>query len=193
MLADGFEIERAGALVTGGLFIVVVVVGATVVGGTTVVGGGVVVVGLGEPFEAGREFRFEVAATTCEWRTTTTLATCVTRRAIVVVVGATVVVVVAAIVVVVPMPSLALGATTFAMAGSAVVLKMIPRTSEPNEPMSTERRGPRREVEERPLGSPVNFCPCVKFVMNQLSKINSKVPPTAPQYLPNSIEGASLA
>jgi len=27
MLADGFEIERAGALVTGGLFIVVVVVG----------------------------------------------------------------------------------------------------------------------------------------------------------------------
>jgi len=43
----------------------------------------------------------------------------------VVVVGATVVVVVAAIVVVVPMPSLALGATTFAMAGSAVVLKMI--------------------------------------------------------------------
>ena len=31
MLADGFEIERAGALVTGGLFIVVVVVGATVV------------------------------------------------------------------------------------------------------------------------------------------------------------------
>jgi len=56
MLADGFEIERAGALVTGGLFIVVVVVGATVVGVTTVVGGGVVVVGLGEPFEAGREF-----------------------------------------------------------------------------------------------------------------------------------------
>jgi len=56
MLADGFEIERAGALVTGGLFIVVVVVGATVVGVTTVVGGGVVVVGLGEPFEPGANF-----------------------------------------------------------------------------------------------------------------------------------------
>jgi len=51
MLADGFEIERAGALVTGDSLSSVVVVGATVVGVTTVVGGGVVVVGLGEPFE----------------------------------------------------------------------------------------------------------------------------------------------
>ena len=54
MLADGFEIDSAGALVTR-LFIVVVVVGATVVGVTTVVGGGVVVVGLVEPFEFERE------------------------------------------------------------------------------------------------------------------------------------------
>jgi hypothetical protein len=55
MLADGLEIDGAGALVTGGLFTVVVVVGATVVGVTTVVGGGVVVVGLLVPFEFVRE------------------------------------------------------------------------------------------------------------------------------------------
>src|SRR5665213_4308639 len=36
MFADGFEIERGGALVTGGLLTVVVVVGATVVTPTTV-------------------------------------------------------------------------------------------------------------------------------------------------------------
>jgi hypothetical protein len=66
MLADGFEIESAGALVTG--LIVVVGVGATVVGVTTVVGGGVVVVGLAEPFEFEREWLVVDEATTREWR-----------------------------------------------------------------------------------------------------------------------------
>ena len=56
MLAEGFETEGAGALMTGALFTVVVVVGATVVGVTTVVGVGVVVVGLVEPFEFERGF-----------------------------------------------------------------------------------------------------------------------------------------
>jgi hypothetical protein len=88
---------------------------------------------------------------------------------VVVVVGATVVVV-ALVVVVVPTPMVVLGETTFAMAGSAVVLRTTPRTSEPIEPMSTERRGPRRDAEGRPLGSPERFCPCVKLVMDQLSK-----------------------
>jgi hypothetical protein len=63
MLADGFEIEGAGALVTG--LIVVVGVGATVVGVTTVVAGGVVVVGLVEPFEFERDW-WVVTATTWE-------------------------------------------------------------------------------------------------------------------------------
>jgi len=70
------------------------------------------------------------------------LVTCATRRAIVVVVVATEVVVVAAIVVVVPAAKLALGWTTLAKAGSAVVLRTMPRTSEPIELMRTERRGP---------------------------------------------------
>ena len=58
ILAAGFEMESVGAggFVTGGLFSVVVVVGATVVGVTTVVGGGVVVVGFVEPFGFEREF-----------------------------------------------------------------------------------------------------------------------------------------
>jgi hypothetical protein len=59
MLAEGFEMESAGAFFTG------TVVGATVVGVTTVVGGGVVVVGLGEPFEFEPDFFREVVATTC--------------------------------------------------------------------------------------------------------------------------------
>jgi hypothetical protein len=63
MLADGFEIERGGAFVTGGLFTVVVVVGATVVGVTTVVGVGIVVVGLGEPFDVDRDFGVPDVAT----------------------------------------------------------------------------------------------------------------------------------
>jgi hypothetical protein len=87
-----------------------------------------------------------------------------------------------------PMSSLAVGETTFAMAGSAVVLKTIPATSEPIDPMSTERRGPRRDVEVRSLRSPESFCPCVISVMNQLSKINSKVLPITSQHLLKSIE-----
>jgi len=59
-------------------------------------------------------------------------------------------------VVVVPMPSLALGATTFAMAGSAVVLKMIPRTSEPNEPRVLNGADPDEKSKNAP-GSPVKF------------------------------------
>lgn len=55
-MLDGFEIVSAGALVAGGLFTVVVVMGATVVGVTTVVGVGAVVVGLAEPFVFEREF-----------------------------------------------------------------------------------------------------------------------------------------
>jgi hypothetical protein len=74
------------------------------------------------------------------------------------------------------------------MAGSAVVLKTIPATSEPIDPMSTERRGPRRDVEVRSLRSPESFCPCVISVMNQLSKINSKVLPITSQHLLKSIE-----
>ena len=106
---------------------------------------------------------------------------------VVVVVVATDVVVVATVVVV-PIPNCAVGVTTFAMAGSAVVLRTSPTTSEPIEPTSTERRGPRREDEGRPLGSRERFCPCVIFVMDQLSKIKSKVPPTTPQHLLNSVE-----
>jgi hypothetical protein len=66
MLADGFEIERAGVLLTGALLTVVVVVGATVVGVTTVVGGGVVVVGFGEPFPVERDLCVDISATTRE-------------------------------------------------------------------------------------------------------------------------------
>src|SRR5579863_3548496 len=73
------------------------------------------------------------------------------------------------------------------MAGRAVVLRITPTTSEPIEPMRTERRGPRRKVEERPLGSPERFCPCVILVMDQLSKINYKVLSTDPQNWVNSI------
>jgi hypothetical protein len=68
------------------------------------------------------------------------------------------------------------------MAGSAVVLRTTPTTREPNEPMRTERRGPRREVELRPLGSPESFCPCVVLVTDQLSKTKSKVLPTTAQH-----------
>jgi hypothetical protein len=75
---------------------------------------------------------------------------------------------------------------TFAIAGSAVVLRTIPKTSDPTDPTSTERRGPRREVVFLPLGSPESFCPCVTLVMDQLSKIKSKVLPIAPQHLVNS-------
>jgi hypothetical protein len=106
---------------------------------------------------------------------------------VVVVVGATVVVV-APVVVVVPTPNVVLGDMTSAMAGSAVVLRMTPSTSEPIEPTSTERRGPRREVEERPLGSPERFCPCVILVMDQLSKTKSKWHPTINQLFVNSKE-----
>jgi hypothetical protein len=52
-LADGFEIDRAGALVTGGLSAVVVVVGV-----------GTVVVGLVEPFEVERDVWVADVATT---------------------------------------------------------------------------------------------------------------------------------
>jgi hypothetical protein len=109
------------------------------------------------------------------------------RRGTVVVVVATVVVVVAANVVVVPGPKFELARTTSAMAGSAVVLRIIPKTRDPTDPTSTERRGPRREPVFRPLGSPESFCPCVKLVMDQLSKIKSKVLPTTRQHLVNSI------
>lgn len=201
MLAAGFVISGAGALVTGGLLtvvvvtgrltvvvdaMVVVVVGATVVGVTTVVGVGVVVVGLDEPFVVGRELLVEEAMT-CEWRTATALRLrCVTWRTIVVVVDSRVVVVAGAVLVA-PELRLALGVTMFAIAGSAVVARTIPRTSDPIEPMSTERRGRRRGVVERPLGSLESFCPCVILVMDQLSKMNSKAAPTNPQQLLNSV------
>jgi hypothetical protein len=110
-----------------------------------------------------------------------------TRRATVVVDDANVVVVER--LVVVAGPTLAEGRTTFAIAGSAVVLKTIPTTSEPIEPMTTERRGPRRELVKRRLGSPERFCPCVITVMDQLSKTNSKVPSTTSQHLLNSVQG----
>jgi hypothetical protein len=168
---------------------VVVVVGATVVGVTTVVGGGVVVVGLDELFVVGREELVELA-TTREWRTVMALRLrCATCRTTVVVVESSVV----AVVVVVLVPRLALGVTTFAIAGSAVVPMMIPRASDPIEPMSTERRGRRRSVDECPLGSLESFCPCVILVMDQLSKTNSKPAPTNPQHLLNSVRnGQSL-
>jgi hypothetical protein len=160
------------------------------VGVTTVVGGGVVVVGLEELDAVERE----VFDTTCERRVLSVFTTCVTRRGTVVVVVATVVVVVVVVatVVVVPDPNLAVGETMFAIAGSAVVLRTIPRTSEPIEPMSTERRGPRRDVEERPLGSLERFCPCVILVMDQLSKTNSKVLPTTAQHLVNLESGVAV-
>jgi hypothetical protein len=110
---------------------------------------------------------------------------CVARRATVVVVVDTTVVVVAKLVVV-AMPSLADGETTFAIAGSAVVARTTPSINEPIEPIITERRGPRRDVEERVLGSPERFCPCVMLVMDQLSKTQSKTLPTTSQYLLNS-------
>jgi hypothetical protein len=103
----------------------------------------------------------------------------------VVVVVATVVV--GVIVVVVPTDRVVDGVTTLAIAGSAVVPKTMPMTSDPIEPMSTERRGPRREVDERPLGSPESFCPCVNLFMDQLSKIKSKMPSIVRQHLLNSI------
>jgi hypothetical protein len=62
-LADGLE-TVGDAFVTGGLFTVVVVVGATVVGVTTVVGVGMVVVGAGEPFEVERDAGVPEVATT---------------------------------------------------------------------------------------------------------------------------------
>jgi hypothetical protein len=191
MLADGFEIEKVGALVTGAgaLLIVVVVVGATVVGVTTVVGVEVVAVGFGEPCPVVRDFGVATNVTTREWWVAVVVMVTAarwTRRATVVVVDATVVVVEK--VVVVAGPTLAVGRTTFAIAGSAVVLRTMPTTSEPIDAMTTERRGPRREVEKRRLGSPERFCPCVIPVMDQLSKIKSKVPPTTPQHLLNSVE-----
>jgi hypothetical protein len=103
-----------------------------------------------------------------------------------VVVVVDVVVVVFSTVVVVAVAKLVVGCTMFAIAGSAVTLRTTPITSEPIEPMSTERRGPERDVEKRPLGSPESFCPCVIFDMDQLSKINSKSPPTTAQHLLNS-------
>jgi hypothetical protein len=106
-------------------------------------------------------------------------------------VGGTVVVV-AFVVVVVPTPKLVVGDTTSATAGRAVVLRITPSTSEPIEPISTERRGPRREAEERPLGSPERFCPCVILVMDQLSKTKSKRLPTHNQLLVNSNENVRI-
>ena len=127
-------------------------------------------------------------ATTWAWRVVVVFASRAWCRGIVVVVvvGATVVVV--AMVVVIPIPKVVDGVTMLAIAGSAVVLRTIPATSEPIEPISTERRGPRRDVEARPLGSPESFCPRVILVMNQLSKINSKVLPITSQHLLNSVE-----
>jgi hypothetical protein len=192
MLADGFEIDSAGALVTG--LIVVVGVGATVVGVTTVVGGGVVVVGLVEPFGFERACWVVDEATTGAWRATVVAVTCATRRtflSVVVVVGATDFVVAVAfvvLVVVAPTAKVVLGDTTLAMAGSAVVLRITPSTSEPIEPTSTERRGPRCDAVERPLGSPERFCPCVILVMDQLSKTKSKWRPTINQLFVNSNE-----
>jgi hypothetical protein len=101
----------------------------------------------------------------------------------VVVVAGTVVVVAA---MVVPVPSVVEGSTTFAIAGSAVVLRTTPATREAIAPISTERRGPRPRREERPEGSPEFLCPCVIFVMYQLSETNSKVPPTISQLPPKS-------
>jgi hypothetical protein len=183
-LADGFEIDRAGALVTGGLSTVVVVVGV-----------GTVVVGLVEPFEVERDVWVADVATTLERRVSRVARGRLGRGAIVVVVVVVVVdatVVVVANDVVIPMASRADGCTMFAMAGSAVVLRTIPTTREPIEPMSTERRGRRRDVEDRPLGSPERFCPCVILVIDQLSKIKSKGLSTVSQYLLKSVESPHL-
>jgi hypothetical protein len=149
ILPEGFEMANVGAL-TGGLLTVVVVVGATVVGVTTVVGGGVgmVVVGLEEPFEFECDAGVSVFATTRECRVLA--ARCTLAAMVVVVVASVVVVVVELTVVVVPIPRLAVGVMTLAIAGSAVVLRMIPATSEPIEPIITDRRGPRRDGKERP-------------------------------------------
>jgi hypothetical protein len=187
MLPDGFEIESAGALVTG--LIVVVGVGATVVGVTTVVGVGVVGVGLVEPFGLGRTWLVveEVTMWECRIFDVVTRTTRRTPLIVVVVVGATVVVV-AIVVLVVPILKPVLGETTFAMAGRAVVLRITPRTSEPIEPTKTERRGPRRDAEERHLGSPERFCPCVILVMDQLSKTNITAEPTVNQQFVKSNE-----
>jgi hypothetical protein len=128
---------------------------------------------------------FDVFATTWEWRATGDLVRCVTRRAtVVVVVDATVVVVI--ITDVVPDAMVADGLTMSAIAGSTVALSTKPATSEPIEPMRTERRGARRDAEDLTRGSPERFCPCVKLVMDQLSKISSKVLPTTCQHLLNS-------
>ena len=66
MLFAGFVIVSAGAFAGGGLFTVVVVVGATVVGVTTVVGVGTVVVGLLEAVDVEREVEVGLFETT--WR-----------------------------------------------------------------------------------------------------------------------------
>jgi hypothetical protein len=185
MLADGLEIVGAGALGTGTVVVV------------PDLGCVVVVVGAGEACEMGFVVGFVVLVTTrATWRfratvvfvmgcvVGVTLATCFTM--VVVVAGTVVVVVVEAIVGAVPRP--AEGSTTVAMAGRAVVARTTPATREPMAPMSTERRGPRR-CEERPAASPEILCPCVIFVMYQLSETKSKVPPTSSQHPLNSLGG----
>jgi hypothetical protein len=108
-----------------------------------------VVVGLEEPFEFECGAGVSEFATTRECRVLSVTARCTLTATVVVVVDVASVVVVATVVVV-PIPRLAVGVITFAIAGNAVVLKMTPSTSDPIEPIITDRRGPRRDAEGRP-------------------------------------------
>jgi hypothetical protein len=201
MLALGFEMLRC----TGAGLTVVVVTGLTVVvvaGGRVVVvvaGGRVVgMVGTGAALVTGAATGVSlVGGVVVEVRATwailaATVVGTVERTAfaiaIVVVVGANVVVVTAEVVVarVEPVARTAVPEDTFATAGSAVKLRTSPATNEPIEPATTDRRGRRRRVVDGLVGPRLEFCPCVKMFMNQLSETNRKVLPRVSQHLLNS-------
>jgi hypothetical protein len=189
-LAAGLGID-SGVLATGGLFAIVVVVTGTVVvgvGATVVVGrASVVVVGVaddeGTPFndDVGRDVVATCArrdaACDCEPRVRRWPVplgdVSTTERELTLVEGATRD----------GADKFVDGATTFAMAGSAVVPSTTPATRKLSDPTTTERRGARFECR---VGSPRLFCPCV-FNMHQLSETHSKLASTTAQHPLNSV------